>query len=88
LIRRASSNLHPRDGIVVAGALGFENTYSLALRRERAKELRVARVGDLVDAAHGLSVGGDYELFDRPEWKRLLSPSRFGVFVCYPICFL
>jgi osmoprotectant transport system permease protein len=66
-----TQQLPARDGIVVAGALGFENTYALALRREHAKELGVSRVGDLAGPAPGLSVGGDYELFDRPEWKRL-----------------
>jgi osmoprotectant transport system permease protein len=71
ILEVVTTELARRDGIVVAGALGFENTYALALRRDRAEALGVARVGALAAAARGLSVGGDYELFERPEWKRV-----------------
>jgi osmoprotectant transport system permease protein len=66
-----TQELAKRDGVVAAGPLGFENTYALALRRDRARALGVARIGALAPDAHTLSVGGDYELFERPEWKRL-----------------
>ena len=52
------------------GALGFENAYALAVKRETADRLRLRTVADL--AAHPeLSVGGDYEFFGRPEWAAL-----------------
>lgn len=50
------------------GALGFENTYALAVRRETAERLGLRSLVDL--ARHGnLAVGGDYEFFGRPEWR-------------------
>lgn len=50
------------------GALGFENTYALAVRRETAERLGLRSLADL--AGHGsLTVGGDYEFFGRPEWR-------------------
>jgi osmoprotectant transport system permease protein len=65
--------LRTEYGIEVAAALGFENTYALAMGRDRAKELRVARIGDLTDVAARLEIAGDYEFFQRAEWKALTS---------------
>jgi osmoprotectant transport system permease protein len=58
-------------GIRQLGALGFENTYALAMRRDRARALNVRSVADLAAAAPRLKLGSDYEFFQRPEWKRL-----------------
>ncbi|MFZ6184350.1 ABC transporter permease/substrate-binding protein [Nannocystis pusilla] len=60
-----------RDGVTVAAALGFENTYVLALPRAQAEALGLARIGDLAGHAPGWMIGGDYELFHRPEWQAL-----------------
>ncbi len=59
-------------GIVVAAALGFENTYALAMRADRARELGVRSIHDLAPIAGSLEIGGDYEFFVRPEWKALV----------------
>jgi len=49
------------------GALGFENAYALAVRRETAQRLGLHTLADL--AAHPeLALGADYEFFGRPEW--------------------
>jgi osmoprotectant transport system permease protein len=57
-------------GIELLGTLGFENAYGLAMRRDRALALGIASIADL--AAHpGLSIGGDFEFFARPEWPAL-----------------
>ncbi|MBA3395972.1 MAG: ABC transporter permease/substrate-binding protein [Deltaproteobacteria bacterium] len=49
------------------GALGFENTYGFAVRRETATRLGLRTLADL--ARHPeLAIGGDYEFFSRPEW--------------------
>ncbi len=55
-------------GVRVLGRLGFENAYAFAMREDRARELGVISLTDLV--AHGpqLTVGGDPEFFERPEW--------------------
>jgi osmoprotectant transport system permease protein len=51
------------------GALGFENAYALAMRRDRAETLGIATIADLAVHAGTLEVGGDYEFFARPEWQ-------------------
>ena len=57
---------------MVAAALGFENTYALAMRADRARELGVRSIHDLAPIAGSLEIGGDYEFFVRPEWKALV----------------
>jgi osmoprotectant transport system permease protein len=63
--------LKAERGITMLGSLGFENAYALAMRRARAAQLGVKSIGDLVGHAPQLSIGGDYEFFDRPEWAAL-----------------
>lgn len=63
--------LREQAGIAVACALGFENAYALAMRRETAERLGVRRISDLAPHARALSIGGDYEFFSRAEWKAL-----------------
>jgi osmoprotectant transport system permease protein len=57
-------------GIRNLGALGFENAYALAMRREKAEQLGIAAMRDLAAHAPDLKIGGDYEFFGRPEWLR------------------
>ena len=63
--------LRAEQGIVMLGALGFENAYGLAMRRDRAESLGIATIADL--AAHGaeLIIGADLEFLARPEWNAL-----------------
>jgi osmoprotectant transport system permease protein len=63
--------LREDHGIAVVGALGFENAYALAMRRDRAEQLRVRRIGDLAVVAPTLAIGGDYEFFNRTEWRAI-----------------
>jgi osmoprotectant transport system permease protein len=56
------------NGVKVLGRLGFENAYAFAMRGDKAKELGVASLTDLVGVAPQLTVGGDPEFFERPEW--------------------
>lgn len=63
--------LRAEHGIVVIGALGFENAYALAMKRRHAEALRLKTVSDLARVAGRLSLGGDYEFFGRAEWKAL-----------------
>ncbi|MHA7820846.1 MAG: ABC transporter permease/substrate-binding protein [Erythrobacter sp.] len=55
-------------GVRVLGRLGFENAYAFAMREDRAGELGVTSLEDLVPVAPQLTVGGDPEFFERPEW--------------------
>ena len=56
------------NGVKVLGRLGFENAYAFAMRGDRAKALGVTSLADLVGKAPQLTVGGDPEFFERPEW--------------------
>jgi osmoprotectant transport system substrate-binding protein/osmoprotectant transport system permease protein len=58
-------------GVRLLGALGFENAYCLAMRRDRAEALGIQTLGDLTSRGAGLALGSDYEFFDRAEWARL-----------------
>ena len=63
--------LQEEHGITVAAALGFENTYALAVRSEDARRLGLRTMSDLETHAETLVIGGDYEFFARPEWTAI-----------------
>jgi osmoprotectant transport system permease protein len=65
-------------GIQVAAALGFENTYALAMRDARAQELSIATLSELAPAAPRLEIGADYEFLSRPEWRALVAAYGFA----------
>jgi osmoprotectant transport system permease protein len=71
LLAEVEQFLARRHGVTLLAALGFENRYALALREERARELGVARIGELARVAPSLEIGGDYEFFARAEWRAL-----------------
>ena len=56
-------------GIVYAGPLGFENAYAFAMRADRAKALHITSLADLAAYAPRMKIGGDFEIFSRPEWR-------------------
>ena len=56
-------------GIRDLGPLGFENAYALAMRRDRAAALHIHDLADLANHAGELRIGGDFEIFSRPEWR-------------------
>jgi glycine betaine/choline ABC-type transport system substrate-binding protein/ABC-type proline/glycine betaine transport system permease subunit len=56
------------NGVHVLGRLGFENAYAFAMREDRARELGIASLADLAVISPRLTVGGDPEFFERPEW--------------------
>lgn len=63
--------LRDEHGVVIVGQLGFENAYALAVRSPSEGGPRIRRVSELSTRAPSLVVGGDYELFERGEWKSL-----------------
>lgn len=69
--------LRRRYGVVLLGALGFENAYALAMRRSEAARLGIHSIEDLARLAPRLSIGGDMEFFARPEWRML--KARYGL---------
>lgn len=71
VLAELSGWLASEHSIRCLGSLGFENAYALAMRRDRAQELGVRSIADLAKYAPRLSVGSDYEFFERPEWTQL-----------------
>jgi osmoprotectant transport system permease protein len=71
VLREVTAFLAREHGIAVAASLGFENTYALAMRAERARSLGVVRISDLAAVAPQLEIAGDYEFFQRAEWRAL-----------------
>ncbi len=72
-----TKQLHARDGVIVLGALGFENAYALAMRRDRAAALGVGSLADLAPVAPKLNLASDLEFLSRPEWRSVAS--RYGL---------
>ncbi|QYJ07515.1 ABC transporter permease/substrate-binding protein [Qipengyuania flava] len=56
------------SGTHVLGRLGFENAYGLAMPRAAAEAGGFAAIGDLAGRAQSMTIGGDPEFFERPEW--------------------
>ena len=77
VLREVGRYLKDEHGIEVVGALGFENAYAMAMRRAHAASLNVRSLSDLGAHAPRLAVGGDYEFFERPEWRAI--QERYGL---------
>lgn len=69
VIKEMADWLARTRGIRYAGALGFENAYVFAMRNDRATALGIHTLADLALYAPRLRIGGDYEIFSRPEWR-------------------
>ena len=63
--------------IRVVCALGFENTYALAMREGEALAHRVRTISQLAPLSPRLRLGSDYEFLQRPEWRALRQ--RYGL---------
>ena len=57
-----------QTGTLVLGRLGFENAYALAMPREKAVFGEFNSIADLGARGKGMTMGGDPEWFERPEW--------------------
>jgi osmoprotectant transport system permease protein len=57
--------------VTLLGGLGFENAYALAMTKKRGEALGIRTLADLAAQAPRLSIAGDYEFFQRPEWAAL-----------------
>ena len=71
VLAEVSRWLETTHGIRLLGSLGFENAYALAMPRARADKLAIRSIADLAAHAPQLSIAGDYEFFERPEWKAI-----------------
>ena len=57
------------SGTHVLGRLGFENAYGLAMQREVAHFGMFNDIGDLAARGQAMTIAGDPEFFERPEWE-------------------
>jgi len=71
MLDEISDFLMTNHGILMLGPLGFENTYTLAMPRRKARELKISSIEELSSHASALTIGSDYEFFSRPEWEAL-----------------
>lgn len=71
LFVEVASYLKREHGITVLGQVGFDNSYSLGMKRQQAKELGIASIEDLRAQASGLVAVSEVEFFARPEWTHL-----------------
>ncbi len=59
------------------GSLGFENAYIFAMRADRAQALHIKSLADLANHPQ-LRIGGDFEIFSRPEWRAVNTAYGLG----------
>jgi len=59
--------------------LGFNNTYTLALTEERATELGVTTISDLIEQSGDLTLGGTQEFLTRPDGLPGLAETYAGL---------
>jgi osmoprotectant transport system permease protein len=64
-------------GVLLLGALGFDNAYVFAMQKDRATALGIATVGDLAGKAATLTLGTDFEFLSRPEWSAVKTAYSF-----------
>ncbi len=69
VLREVADWLKRERGIVMLGALGFENAYALVVPRK----LGISSIAELAARAPQMRIAGDYEFFARPEWQALRS---------------
>ncbi|MCA9258387.1 MAG: hypothetical protein KDA61_04260, partial [Planctomycetales bacterium] len=65
MLAEVKSWLKKNTGVVMLGALGFENNYAFAMKRARAKELGIESIADLARIAPQLTFGTDLEFQSR-----------------------
>ncbi|MFQ5607864.1 MAG: ABC transporter permease/substrate-binding protein [Candidatus Zixiibacteriota bacterium] len=71
LLALMSEWLASEHDVTCLGALGFNNTYALALPEEKAAKENIVTVNDLAPHSAQMVMGSDYEFFGRPEWESL-----------------
>lgn len=71
VLRAAEAFVQDKGRAQSVATLGFENTYTLAMRRADAQARGIVTIADLVRDAPSLRAAGDYEFFGRSEWRGL-----------------
>ena len=71
VLAKVGDFVQENDGMYNVGPLGFQNLYALAMRKDRAAELGIETIDDMIPIANNLVAAGDLEFFGRPEWITL-----------------
>jgi len=66
-VRATVGTLLAAEGIATLGAIGFENTFAILMRRDQARELGIRKVSDLARHAATLRAGFGPEFGRRPD---------------------
>jgi osmoprotectant transport system permease protein len=67
-----------RDGVEMLGTFGFDNTYALAMKNDRAKALGISKISDIVTAHRDLKVVVSHEFLQRSDgWPGLVRAYGF-----------
>jgi osmoprotectant transport system permease protein len=69
--KELTNSLQSKYGVLLLGDLGFENAYTLAMRREQAAALHITTIDDLARYAPQLTLGTDLEFLSRPDWTMI-----------------
>jgi len=64
---RKAQELVKRDNLKFLEPWGFNNTYTLAVKRELAEELGLNTYSDLAKVSDRLVIGSEFEFLDRPD---------------------
>jgi len=72
VLREVGRRLEEEHGVVLVAALGFENAYGFAMRESAAAEDEIEKISDLGVLALTMSIGGDFEFFERAEWDSVV----------------
>lgn len=77
MLDQLAASLKKDHGILSLGSLGFENAYIFAMRADRAQALSIKSLADLANHPD-LRIGGDFEIFSRPEWRAVAAAYGLG----------
>lgn len=72
VLKQMTTWLKDKHSIGYVGALGFENAYAFAMRRDEADAMGINTLADLARYAPRLKIGADFEFFGRPEWSAVV----------------
>ena len=67
VLKRVSGELERRDKVVTLSPFGFENTFAMLMRRDRASALNVRRISDLSGHQASIRSGFGPEFMNRPD---------------------
>ena len=73
VLKEMAAWMQKAHGIRLVGGLGFENAYAFAMRRDKADALHISTLADLAAYAGRMKIGGDFEIFSRPEWRAVVA---------------